>query len=777
MKKILLLLFILPIYAWGQQDHFELCNPLNIQNDNVGPYITDIFFNSQNQPIVIGNLYSGNNSIFFKLNNGSWDSIAAASDIVIALCRDNNGNTWFNSGSLLNKFDGDSISQYYSGCDINRWCLTYDKDDSLLWFVNNYTGYLTSFNPYTNQTDSITFLSQIDLADIQSIVYSSGKIFLLGNQIPNRIVSYDLNSQSETLVSFPSTQGSLYEKLTTDKKGFVYYSKSDLFYNLLFRINPITLNGYSILDTMSNATSNPEIAIDEQFNIWFMNGLYLQKFDTTGNILTSYSYDVINSITNYWPRLILTRPMSIDSSGCLWGCGEIAPDWLSGEYMGCVFKYSSNGFSNITGKIFNDLNSNGNFDAGETPLPNQIVFHNQNSYANSDDSGEYYLKFIDSTLTYNVQPIIPNYWQCQSTCSYTVTPSVQLNSNYDFGLTPTGNYDDVNVAVTSTPSRPGFISTQNILVKNVGTTTNTPALTYQFEAQQNFVSAIPTPTSVNGNTLTWNLNSLTPFQQQNIQLWFSLPSSVAIGTPITSIAIVQGSGTENTPADNIDSLNQIVVGAFDPNEKTVSPMGNINSGDWLTYTIYFQNTGTDTAFIVTVFDTLDSDLDFSTINIVGFSHPMTWQIKGAGFLKFSFNNILLPDSNTNEALSHGYVSYRIKSKTGLQNGTHINNTASIYFDFNSSVVTNTTSTIIGSVGIADLNENSFSIVPTIASSGETIQIINGKIGDELKLIDCTGRILAIEKMISSSTQMQTKNLSAGIYFIQCGNAVKKLVVQ
>jgi hypothetical protein len=56
----------------------------------------------------------------------------------------------------------------------------------------------------------------------------------------------------------------------------------------------------------------------------------------------------------------------------------------------------------------------------------------------------------------------------------------------------------------------------------------------------------------------------------------------------------------------------------------------------------------------------------------------------------------LPDSNRNEAASNGYIVYRIKPKSTLLPGDTINNTASIYFDFNLPVQTNTEQTVVES---------------------------------------------------------------------------------
>ncbi len=50
---------------------------------------------------------------------------------------------------------------------------------------------------------------------------------------------------------------------------------------------------------------------------------------------------------------------------------------------------------------------------------------------------------------------------------------------------------------------------------------------------------------------------------------------------------------------------------------------------------------------------------------------------------------MLPDSNVNEPLSHGFVKFRAKQRQTNTPGMVIKNRAGIYFDFNTPVITNT----------------------------------------------------------------------------------------
>lgn len=113
-------------------------------------------------------------------------------------------------------------------------------------------------------------------------------------------------------------------------------------------------------------------------------------------------------------------------------------------------------------------------------------------------------------------------------------------------------------------------------------------------------------------------------------------------------------------ADNFDSETQIVRGSFDPNDKSVLPEGDIETSDTLSYLVRFQNVGTDTAFNVVVRDLLDANLDLNTLEVGASSHPFTFNIVDPRELVWTFSNINLPDSTTDEAASHGFVKFKIR---------------------------------------------------------------------------------------------------------------------
>jgi hypothetical protein len=199
-------------------------------------------------------------------------------------------------------------------------------------------------------------------------------------------------------------------------------------------------------------------------------------------------------------------------------------------------------------------------------------------------------------------------------------------------------------------------------------------------------------------------------EQRNISITLHASTSLTIGDTLHfNTFILPLSGDENS-ANNVDTFDVPVIASLDPNIKVAEPAGAvspsyISSGNgWFDYTIHFQNTGTAPAEFIIINDSLSNLLDLATLDITGSSFPVVTELKYPRLLRFSFNNIMLPDSNSNEPASHGFVSYRIKSLTSLTLNDTIRNTALIYFDYNDAVVTNTTKNFIDPILNISINE-------------------------------------------------------------------------
>jgi len=220
------------------------------------------------------------------------------------------------------------------------------------------------------------------------------------------------------------------------------------------------------------------------------------------------------------------------------------------------------------------------------------------------------------------------------------------------------------------------------------------------DSRLTYVSASPSPTRISGDTIVWRISSVLPddtlFTELNLKA--GIPPALNLGDTVGNSFYIDSTGDLNA-SDNRFATREALRTSFDPNDKSESKSGkflanDINAGQYLVYTVRFQNTGNDTAFNISVRDTLDAKLDYTTIETIASSHPYQLTTSNGNQLKWTFKNIKLADSVHNESFSHGYIVYRVKPLPGLKIGDSVQNSASIYFDFNAPVKTNTQITVI-----------------------------------------------------------------------------------
>lgn len=217
-------------------------------------------------------------------------------------------------------------------------------------------------------------------------------------------------------------------------------------------------------------------------------------------------------------------------------------------------------------------------------------------------------------------------------------------------------------------------------------------------------------------------------------------------------------------------------GAFDPNDKQAFPKGvgaehgvlqNVN----IEYMIRFQNTGTDTAFNVVVLDTLSEWLDISTVRPGASSHDYNFNILEGHILKFSFDDIMLPDSNVNEPASNGYFKFSVAQLTNNPIGTKFSNAAAIYFDFNEPIITNTVDhTVVDHVIVVDTDDElswkgvPVNIFPNPVSLALTVKFNDDTMREgQWQLFDYAGSVLQDQPFQSDSFEVNLRNITPGFY--------------
>jgi uncharacterized repeat protein (TIGR01451 family) len=354
-------------------------------------------------------------------------------------------------------------------------------------------------------------------------------------------------------------------------------------------------------------------------------------------------------------------------------------------------------FPNIIGTVYVDENNNNTKDPNEPFRANVPVRLKANNKTVTNINGAYTL-MADSIGGQTLTITAPRF--------YTAVPStINFNFNkYDtlvnvppIALQKTLSKDSLAIKITpiNWAARPGFAYPFFVQYENVGSNTVNANINISFNSNAlNYDSSSTTVNATTGNIQLMK-NSFTPGSQGGFISYFKVkPNAALLGTNLKTWATIAGGAT--TAAD---TTNRIIGGSYDPNDKLSTPRlstTQVAEGEFINYTVRFQNTGTDTAFTVVIADTLSSLLQTNTFEMLGSSHTCKTIIQD-NKIYFEFRNILLPDSTTNLIGSNGFVNFRIKSISSVVLNTIIPNKAAIYFDYNEPIITNTATTTISNI--------------------------------------------------------------------------------
>jgi hypothetical protein len=254
---------------------------------------------------------------------------------------------------------------------------------------------------------------------------------------------------------------------------------------------------------------------------------------------------------------------------------------------------------------------------------------------------------------------------------------------------------------------------------------------------------------------------------------------------INELGLVNLFSLESTnPFISIDCQENI--GSFDPNDKAAFPSGYdephyIGRGVDIEYKIRFQNTGTDTAFKVVLLDTLSAFLDPTSVRPGAGSHPYSFERIDGNVLRFTFSDIMLPDSNANEPASHGFVQFSVRQQPDLEPGSVIENAAAIYFDFNEPIITNTVFHTIGENFIEVVNQTTdagapgpVKVYPNPAYGAATFELpAEAPAGLRFALADSFGRAVRNEQVSGKFYRFERGGLAPGLYFYSFENEGKR----
>ncbi|MBX7052989.1 MAG: T9SS type A sorting domain-containing protein [Flavobacteriales bacterium] len=599
------------------------------------------------------------------------------------------------------------------------------------------TLYMSSFNAFNSliTCENLTF----DMAIVDEFVDGFGQLqnaesiwfdmSTLGSVYPEfgsletivdlSLVIYGINIQSlnfESLVSasIVSVTGTFnemhFDALASVDDLYIQQDPSDTTTTIFFPVLDSINGNLGLYNLASNS-------LNEMFDLSFIGGSV---------VITECENLSYCSVTGLCERLAID-PLSVVIMNNAPGCN-------TNEEVQSVCSLSS-----ATGLVFADINCDGSWNAGDIIFPNVIIHDQDNMPIGSSNSIGSYHTALPDNMTTVIHAVTPSGFFPGSEYTFTTTNLDEVFSNYDFPLCPDFNFHDVRVYGNSFVPRPGFYNWYSIYALNEAVQSENVMVSMDLSTMPG-ATISSTNGTISGNVVSWTVNDLTFLETESFYVQVYVDPTTPLGTVYNPIltATLLSAGADDDPSDNVFSFNQTVVGSYDPNDKSVNRTAidvaeiPADDGVWLDYTIRFQNTGTAEAITVRVEDVIAENLDLSTFQPLDASHSFDLSFDENRKVEWLFNNIMLPDSNTNEPESHGFIHFRIKTIPGLGIADVIENNAAIYFDFNEPVITNTATTIFYEctqnaeiLGLADVCEGSD---VTLTSSGvwnEYLWTMNG----------------------------------------------------
>lgn len=704
MKRIYFLLLVFLLYLNGNAQTINIPDPL---------------FKARLLSSSTSNTIAKNASgVNMKIDANNDNEIQVSEALLVYQLRVGNAYN-SNLSTYMSSLEGISffINLRYLGCEFNSFTSIDLSNLVFLETVSFHRNNLSSIN-VSNLVNlktlmvSYNFLTELNLSGLVNLT----NLYVNTNQI----ASLDFTG----LVDLSFVDCSNNNLVDLDLSPAINLSSFNCSYNELIALN--LKNGKYFND--SSFSNNPNlqyICVDEQEEVYI------------SNLVNSYGYTncFLNSYCSFVPGgqfFTASGTTKFDSTNN--GCDE-----------------NDTNFSNLTLSI-----TSGTTTAG-------IIVNDSGNYSTAMQAG-----------TYTITPELENetYFNITPT-SFLVTFPDDSPYFQNFCVTPIGVHNDLEVIILPITSvRPGFDAIYKVVFKNKGNTILSGAVTFQYEdSKMDLIASTPVFSSQAVGLLTYNYSNLQPLEAREININMSINSpqentAVNQGDQLNFTAIINPiSGDEYLP-DNTSSLKQIVVGSYDPNDKTCiegNTVGPEMIGQYVHYIIRFENTGTFPAENVVVKDMIDlTKFDLNTLIPISSSHSFVTRIAANGKVEFIFENIQLPFDDAN---NDGYIAFKIKTLPSLVVGDAFSNNANIYFDYNFPIETNTATTTIQTLGNSDFDLAEYiTLYPNPAQNELNIRVKNDISISSISIYNALGQLVLTSTNPTKS--IDVSNLKTGSYFVK-----------
>ena len=781
---------------------------------------------TSNTPIILANLNPASYSVSYftsqadaisntnPITNPSQYCITTASQVIFARVSNATDATFQTVGFSIvaNAYTSTvAVLTDMTQCD--------DNNDTVVTFN------LTAVQTQLNTTYALEYYTSLVNAQYQTVPITNPAVFNVGTQSPSTTIFVrEINPTScDNIYKFNAIAYAVCNNAYVCNAANSLCSALGVpFANTHQGIQAETGNSYGCLGSRPNPTwFYLPVSSAGTINLMIQQSTDISFLNTAGNLDVDYICygPFTNPVTPCSGQLTADKIVS-----CSYSTAATEYPTILNALPGQYYLIMTTNFSNRAGYIkisemsttqgaincsglrlnaFLDANANGTQEVGEQNFPlgqfHYEVNHNGNVHNVIAPRGLYNIYDFNPSNSYNISYTIDSNY----TTNYSVAPASYSNANvvvgagmqvYNFPVTVTNNYADLAIInVPMLQPRPGFTYTNKVIYTNLGTQpVASGAITFNKDARVTITANTQAGTVATPTGFTYNFTNLLPFEVRAITVTMQVPTipTVALGNLLTnSVAITPLTG-DIVPANNAASVSQIIVGSYDPNDKMEAHGERIlhssfSANDYLNYTIRFENTGTASAIDVRVNDVLDSRLDENSIKMESASHNYVMDRIGNN-INWKFENIQLPATVANPTASKGYIQFKIKPKPGYAVGDIIPNTASIYFDYNPAIITNTFHTeFVAQLAVNEFENGNFMFYPNPTSDFVTISLKDTSNAiASIAVYDVIGKlILTVKPRESIATEtLDLSSVHPGIYFVEVQTntnlkVVKKLLVK
>lgn len=732
------------------------------KNSIDAPRILDIQ-NYKNEIYVCGSFDSSSNNLgsgIVKWSNGIWQSSGVSLlQITSGYFEVNQMHVYGKNGneSMLIGGNFDSIpnervngllvlnNNVWSsvGSAINKGFQNLSNTDNVFFYGSKDSMYV--FNKNKIKPDSI------EIGD--DIIKKLG--ILRGNQF------YALKNITENISAIASYKGQL---------ALIY--SGDLFYIRgiqLLNNNNYTSYNFDDLDSFYSTNYIQSFEYNNKLYLFFQKpnlGIKIYEFD--GNQLKYFNKFKVSD--NY----IKLEMSKNDDFVYLSGLFKTIEKGTYTDSIDQIIRISFKPQTSIHAVVYEDLNMDKVKQANERYL-SDIIIHSSDLKLTQKSNGNGVCNFIVPIGSSGTLEATSNRGYVCST-NFQLVNSVDSIYVYEFPFQSTP-LDDVQVKLTCGTGlkvKQGFVTTYNIETSNVSNEDKTVDIEIWHSnrlSDIHFKGFVPSNQQTDGFRYKLNIK-----KHSHISYQFTCRyqvDSFQLGEMVQIMAHLNGQ--DDNVKNNVDSLIQKVVSAYDPNIKVAIPSEVVDVSDEIKYIIHFENLGNDVALNVTVVDTFQSLLDIRKVVLGGCSHNKYSVEVKYNCVIWQFNDINLP-SKQDSLNNKGFVTFTSKLNQTAQKGDSIFNKAAIFFDYQKPVITN--EAIVKLKDKNDINEliidKTLNVYP---NPGNTSFQMNKEGVSVVELYDLTGRLMMrISKNSDGKFYLGTE-LNEGMYFIRFNNQSIKYLLK